>query len=159
MVGHRASAPAAITARPSSRDQWLSLPNSSRHDYRRRVRRGILCVEDFDQPHKKIGERLHQPVDLVDDEDVDPAGPGYRRAGLAAQAAPYCRPENPPPAYAQRIARVGRMLSPPAPGSTSLRLATLHVLVEWDTHSESVREVAKEKVSHLNASALILRRS
>jgi hypothetical protein len=38
MVGHNASAPAANTCRPSSRDQWLSVPNSSRHDHSLRVR-------------------------------------------------------------------------------------------------------------------------
>ena len=51
------------------------------------------------------------------------------------------------------------MLSPPAPRSTRLRLATLHVLVEWDTHSESVREVAKGKVSHFISSTLIFQGS
>src|SRR5205085_414317 len=34
-----------------------------------------LRVEQLDQPGK-IGERPGQPVDLVDDHDVDPAGPG-----------------------------------------------------------------------------------
>jgi hypothetical protein len=43
IIGHRASAPAANTSLPSSRDQWLSVPNSSRHDQRRRVRRCRLC--------------------------------------------------------------------------------------------------------------------
>jgi hypothetical protein len=36
---------------------------------------------------------------------------------------------------------------------------TLHVLVGWDTHSENVREMAKGKVSHFIASALIFRGS
>ena len=46
-----------------------------------RHERGILCVEDLDQP-RKIGERLCQPVDLVDDEDVDPAGPDIGEQAL-----------------------------------------------------------------------------
>src|SRR6266446_6867882 len=37
-----------------------------------RHERHALCVEDLDQPGK-IGERARQPVDLVDDDDVDPA--------------------------------------------------------------------------------------
>src|SRR6185437_2571283 len=36
-LGQKASAPAAITCLPSMPDQWLSLPNSDRHDHRRRV--------------------------------------------------------------------------------------------------------------------------
>src|SRR4029077_1043878 len=32
-----------------------------------------LCIEDLDQPGK-IGERAGEPVDLVDDHDVDAAG-------------------------------------------------------------------------------------
>src|SRR5207248_7865751 len=43
--------------------------------------------------------------------------------------------------------------------STRLRLATLYVLVGWDTHSENVREMAKGKVSHFISSELILRGS
>jgi hypothetical protein len=35
----------------------------------------------------------------------------------------------------------------------------LDVLIEWDTHSENVRETSKEKVSHLISSALIVGRS
>src|SRR6266446_1979775 len=38
-----------------------------------RDERHALCVEDLDQPGK-IGERTGQPVDLVDDDDIDPAG-------------------------------------------------------------------------------------
>src|SRR3989440_6559244 len=41
---------------------------------RHRNERHTLCVEELDQPGK-IGERAGQPVDLVDDHDVDPAGP------------------------------------------------------------------------------------
>src|SRR6266436_6517213 len=37
-----------------------------------RDERHFLCVEDLDQPGK-IGERAGQPVDLIDDDDVDPA--------------------------------------------------------------------------------------
>src|ERR1700746_1625075 len=40
---------------------------------RYRNERHPLGVEEFDQPGK-IGERSGQPVDLVDDYDVDPAG-------------------------------------------------------------------------------------
>src|SRR5271155_2913551 len=40
---------------------------------RHRDERHSLGVEEFDQPGK-IGERAGQPVDLVDDHDVDPAG-------------------------------------------------------------------------------------
>src|SRR5208282_2327381 len=38
-----------------------------------RHERHALDVEDLDQP-RKIGERAGEPVDLVDDDDVDPAG-------------------------------------------------------------------------------------
>src|ERR1700737_2777237 len=41
---------------------------------RHRDERDSLGVEEFDQP-SKIGERAGQPVDLIDDHDVDPAGP------------------------------------------------------------------------------------
>src|SRR5205085_3591002 len=41
---------------------------------RHRNKRHTLCVEELDQPGK-IGERTGQPVDLVHDHDVDPAGP------------------------------------------------------------------------------------
>src|SRR5712671_5108011 len=41
---------------------------------RHRDERHSLGVEEFDQP-RKICERSGQPVDLVDDHDVDPAGP------------------------------------------------------------------------------------
>src|SRR3984893_16291836 len=41
---------------------------------RHRDERHSLGVEEFDQP-SKIGERAGQPVDLIDDHDVDPAGP------------------------------------------------------------------------------------
>src|SRR5207302_9161372 len=37
-----------------------------------RDERHALSIEDFDQPGK-IGERAGQPVDLVDDDDIDPA--------------------------------------------------------------------------------------
>jgi hypothetical protein len=40
---------------------------------RHRDERHSLGVEELDQPGK-IGERAGQPVDLVDDHDVDPAG-------------------------------------------------------------------------------------
>jgi hypothetical protein len=39
-----------------------------------RDERHSLGVEEFDQPGK-IGERAGEPVNLVDDDDVDPAGP------------------------------------------------------------------------------------
>ena len=38
-------------------------------------------VEELDQPGK-IGERSGQPVDLVDDDDVDPAGPDIGEQAL-----------------------------------------------------------------------------
>src|SRR5271156_3000261 len=41
---------------------------------RHRDERHSLGVEEFNQPGK-IGKRAGQPVDLVDDHDVDPAGP------------------------------------------------------------------------------------
>src|SRR5208282_6627892 len=41
---------------------------------RHRDERHRFSVEEFDQP-RKIGKRPGQPVDLVDDHDVDPAGP------------------------------------------------------------------------------------
>src|ERR1700730_5087037 len=79
---------------------------------RHRHERGIVCVEDLDQP-RKIGERLRQPVDLVDDDDVDrPARISASRRCSAGRS--ILPPENPPSAYAQRIARNGRMLSWPA---------------------------------------------
>ena len=46
-----------------------------------RDERDALCVEDLDQPGK-IGERAGQPVDLVDDDDVDPAGPDVGEQAL-----------------------------------------------------------------------------
>ena len=48
---------------------------------RHRDERHTLCVEEFDQPGK-IGERAGQPVDLVDDHDVDPAGPDIGEQAL-----------------------------------------------------------------------------
>src|SRR5439155_8215239 len=46
-----------------------------------RHKRRTLRVENLDQPGK-IGERSGQPVDLVDDEDVDPAGPDIGEQAL-----------------------------------------------------------------------------
>ena len=46
-----------------------------------RDERHTLCIEDLDQPGK-IGERPGQPVDLVDDDDVDPAGPDVGEQAL-----------------------------------------------------------------------------
>ena len=40
-----------------------------------------LGVEEFDQPGK-IGERPREPVDLVDDDNVDPAGPDIGKQTL-----------------------------------------------------------------------------
>jgi hypothetical protein len=73
-----------------------------------RHERGIVCVEDLDEP-RKISERLRQP-DLVDDDDVDPAGPDVGDQALQHTGRSILPPENPPSAYAQRIARNGRML-------------------------------------------------
>ena len=39
------------------------------------------CVEELDEPGK-VGERAGQPVDLVDDHDVDPAGPDIGEQAL-----------------------------------------------------------------------------
>jgi hypothetical protein len=39
---------------------------------RHRNERHTLCVEELDQPGK-IGERAGQPVDLVDNDDIDSA--------------------------------------------------------------------------------------
>src|SRR5580693_2247790 len=50
-------------------------------------------------------------------------------------------------------------MSPRRSRRTRLRLATLHVLVRWDTHPGNVRETAKGKVSHFIASVLISQRS
>src|ERR1700732_3227896 len=60
---------------------WCPPSRSSYGAAAQRHERGILCVEDLDQP-RKIGERLCQPVDLVDDEDVDPAGPDIGEQAL-----------------------------------------------------------------------------
>src|SRR3984893_17828058 len=46
-----------------------------------RHERHTLCVEDLNQPGK-IGERAGQPVDLVDDDDVDPAFPDVGEQAL-----------------------------------------------------------------------------
>src|SRR5712672_704433 len=48
---------------------------------RHRDERHSLGVEEFDQPGK-IGERAGQPVDLVDDNNVDPAGPDISEQAL-----------------------------------------------------------------------------
>jgi hypothetical protein len=48
---------------------------------RHRDERHSLSIEEFDEP-RKIGERSGQPVDLVDDDDVDPAGPDIGEKGL-----------------------------------------------------------------------------
>ena len=48
---------------------------------RHRDERHSLGVEKLDQPGK-IGERAGQPVDLVDDDDVDPAGPDIGKQAL-----------------------------------------------------------------------------
>src|SRR5467141_2579196 len=46
-----------------------------------RHERDALGIEDLDQPGK-IGERAGQPVDLVDDDDVDPAFPDVGEQAL-----------------------------------------------------------------------------
>src|ERR1700747_3070171 len=43
--------------------------------------RHTLCIEELDQPGK-IGERPGQPVDLVDNDDVDPARPDIGEQAL-----------------------------------------------------------------------------
>src|SRR5215813_9037033 len=48
---------------------------------RHRDKRHTLSVKDLDEPGK-IGERSGQPVDLVDDYDVDPAGPDIGEQAL-----------------------------------------------------------------------------
>jgi len=48
---------------------------------RHRNERHTLCVEELDQPGK-IGERAGQPVDLVDDHDIDPASPDIAEQAL-----------------------------------------------------------------------------
>jgi len=48
---------------------------------RHRHKRRTLCVKDLDQPGK-VGERPRQPVDLVDDDNVDPAGPDVGEEAL-----------------------------------------------------------------------------
>ena len=50
-----------------------------------RDERGALCIEDLDQP-SKIGQRAGQPVNLVDDDDIDPASPDVGKQALE------CRP-------------------------------------------------------------------
>src|SRR5258706_12967327 len=122
-----------------------------RHD------RGTLCVEDLDQP-RKIGERPRQPVDLVDDDIVHRAGPDIGEQAL--QRRPLHIAAREPAIGICPADSAGRADAEPSSGrSTRLRLATLYVLVEWDTHSENVREMAKGKVSHFISSALILRGS
>ena len=46
-----------------------------------RDERGALGVEDLDQP-SKIGQRAGQPVNLVDDDDIDPASPDVGKQAL-----------------------------------------------------------------------------
>jgi hypothetical protein len=48
---------------------------------RHRDERYGLCVEELDEPGE-IGERSGQPVDFVDDNDVDPAGPDIGEQAL-----------------------------------------------------------------------------
>ena len=48
---------------------------------RHRHERRTLCIEDLDQPGK-ISERPRQPVDLVDDDGIDPAGPDIGKQAL-----------------------------------------------------------------------------
>src|SRR5436309_5703176 len=67
----------------TSRSNWAKdkqhIERQAAHRARRvellryRDERHRLGVEEFDQPGK-IGQRAGQPVDLVDDHDVDPAG-------------------------------------------------------------------------------------
>ena len=40
------------------------------------------CASKISTSRAKFGERLRQPVDLVDDEDVDPAGPDIGEQAL-----------------------------------------------------------------------------
>ena len=110
---------------------------------RHRHDRGTLCVEDLDQP-RKIGERPRQPVDLVDDDNVHRAGPDIGEQAL--QRRPLHIAAREPAIGICPADSAGRADAEPSGGrATRLRLATLYVLVEWDTHSENVREMAKEK--------------
>ena len=52
---------------------------------RHRNERHTLCVKELDQPGK-IGERAGQPVDLVHDHDVDPAGPDIGEQALRRES-------------------------------------------------------------------------
>jgi hypothetical protein len=60
---------------------------------RHRDERHSLGVKELDQPGK-IGERAGQPVDFVDDDNVDPAGPDIGEQVLANPrlARPSTRP-------------------------------------------------------------------
>jgi hypothetical protein len=61
---------------------------------RHRDERHSFGVEQFDQPGE-IGERPREPVDLVDDDNVDPAGPDIGSSRCSAGRA-RLPPENPP---------------------------------------------------------------
>ena len=61
---------------------------------RHRHERHSLSIEEFCEPGK-IGERSSQPVDLVDDDDVDPAGPDISENRCSAGRS-RLPPENPP---------------------------------------------------------------
>ena len=50
-------------------------------------------VEQLDQ-FGEVGERTGQPVDLVDDDDVDPALPDGVEQGLQGRTVETCRPNS-----------------------------------------------------------------
>ena len=54
-----------------------------------------MGVEHLDQLGE-VGERAGQPIDLVDDDDVDPSGLRHRRAVSASAGRSIEPPEKPP---------------------------------------------------------------
>ena len=60
-----------------------------------RDERYTLRVKEFDEPGK-IGERPRQPVDLVDNDDIDPAGPDIGEQVLQRRSLQIAVPEKPP---------------------------------------------------------------
>ena len=44
-----------------------------------------MGVEQFDQL-REVGQRTRQPVDLIDDDDVDPSGNNIRKNPLQCRA-------------------------------------------------------------------------
>src|SRR5271166_1573652 len=105
-------------------------------------------------PDQLLGLAHFPAMDLVDDDDVDRAGPDVGERAL--QRRPLHIAAREPAIGICPADSAGRADAEPSGGrSTRLRLTTLYVLVEWDTHSENVREMAKGKVSHFIASTLI----